>query len=354
MSMPFYVSPEQLMKDRADFARKGIARGAVAGRRAVRRRHPVRRREPLAGAAQGQRDLRPDRVRRGRPLQRVREPPDRRRPARRHARLLLRPPRRHRPRPRQRLRPDPRHDLLQRREKPYEVELFVAEVGDTAADDQIYRLTYDGQVADEHDFAVMGGQAEAVDDVPQGALRRRRRRSTTRSGSAVRALGQRRERGDRGRSPSANLEVAVLDRTRTQQRQVPPAHRLGRCDTPPRRRGRTPGAGPTAATRPIAPARAAAAPSVPGARHARGRASATRPNPDTAGRDGLPTPRHGPPRGLSRTCCTPTYALADGSVYVGSTRGELQARRPALARDRSAVHRSRRPVTLVWAAEFDR
>ena len=27
MSMPFYVSPEQLMKDRADFARKGIARG---------------------------------------------------------------------------------------------------------------------------------------------------------------------------------------------------------------------------------------------------------------------------------------------------------------------------------------
>ena len=27
MSMPFYVSPEQIMKDRADYARKGIARG---------------------------------------------------------------------------------------------------------------------------------------------------------------------------------------------------------------------------------------------------------------------------------------------------------------------------------------
>ncbi|NBT21406.1 MAG: proteasome subunit alpha, partial [Actinobacteria bacterium] len=27
MSMPFYVSPEQMMKDRADYARKGIARG---------------------------------------------------------------------------------------------------------------------------------------------------------------------------------------------------------------------------------------------------------------------------------------------------------------------------------------
>ena len=30
MSMPFYVSPEQLMKDRADYARKGIARGRSA------------------------------------------------------------------------------------------------------------------------------------------------------------------------------------------------------------------------------------------------------------------------------------------------------------------------------------
>src|ERR1700709_519344 len=27
MSAPFYVSPEQLMRDRADYARKGIARG---------------------------------------------------------------------------------------------------------------------------------------------------------------------------------------------------------------------------------------------------------------------------------------------------------------------------------------
>ena len=27
MSMPFYVPPEQMMKDRADYARKGIARG---------------------------------------------------------------------------------------------------------------------------------------------------------------------------------------------------------------------------------------------------------------------------------------------------------------------------------------
>ena len=39
MSMPFYVAPEQVMKDRADYARKGIARGRSARRRPLRRRH---------------------------------------------------------------------------------------------------------------------------------------------------------------------------------------------------------------------------------------------------------------------------------------------------------------------------
>src|SRR3982751_1012904 len=47
-------------------------------------------------------------------------------------------------------------------EKPYEVELFVAEVGESPADDQIYRLTYQGQVNDEHRYAVMGGADEVV------------------------------------------------------------------------------------------------------------------------------------------------------------------------------------------------
>ena len=46
--------------------------------------------------------------------------------------------------------------------KPYEVEIVVAEVGKTADDDQIYRITFDGSVADEHGFVVMGGQADQV------------------------------------------------------------------------------------------------------------------------------------------------------------------------------------------------
>ena len=46
--------------------------------------------------------------------------------------------------------------------KPYEVELCVAEVGETPDRDQLYRLTFDGSVVDEPDFVVMGGQADAV------------------------------------------------------------------------------------------------------------------------------------------------------------------------------------------------
>jgi proteasome alpha subunit len=46
--------------------------------------------------------------------------------------------------------------------KPYEVELCVAEVGDDSASDQLYRLTFDGSIVDEASFVVMGGQADAV------------------------------------------------------------------------------------------------------------------------------------------------------------------------------------------------
>ena len=57
-------------------------------------------------------------------------------------------------------------------EKPYEVELFVAEIGDAAEDDQLYRLTYDGQVADEHGYAVMGWRRGRGGLLPRSALPR--------------------------------------------------------------------------------------------------------------------------------------------------------------------------------------
>jgi proteasome alpha subunit len=95
--------------------------------------------------------------------------------------------------------------------KPYEVELTVAEVGDGPGDDQLYRLTYDGSVAEEHEYVVMGGTAEPIAAVLKedhdgavgldDAVR-----------LAVRALGT---TGEAARTITADgLEAAVLDRTR--------------------------------------------------------------------------------------------------------------------------------------------
>ena len=46
--------------------------------------------------------------------------------------------------------------------KPFEVEIVVAEVGTRPEADQIYRITFDGSVAEEHGFVAMGGQADQV------------------------------------------------------------------------------------------------------------------------------------------------------------------------------------------------
>ena len=111
MSMPFYVAPEQMMKDKADYARKGISRGRSLAAVVCCRGHPHLRREPVQHPAQGVGDLRPHRLRRRRQVQRVRPAAHRRHPPRRPQGLLLQPGGRRRPQPGQRLRPDPGPDL---------------------------------------------------------------------------------------------------------------------------------------------------------------------------------------------------------------------------------------------------
>ena len=220
MSMPFYVSPEQLMKDRADFARKGIARGrsVVAVQYAdgvlfvsenpSQALHKVSEiYDRIAFAAVGRynefENLRIAGVRLAdmRGYAYDRRDVTGRGLANAYAQTLG-------------------TIFSSGGEKPYEVELFVAEIGDSSADDQLYRLTYDGQVADEHGFAVMGGAADVVADYLES-------RYTEDAGLdaalhlAVAALGHTvNDKGDSGDRviPVEDLEVAVLDRTRTQPR----------------------------------------------------------------------------------------------------------------------------------------
>ena len=52
--------------------------------------------------------------------------------------------------------------IFTEQQKPFEVELCVAEVGATSAADQLYRITYDGSISDETGFVVMGGQTEPI------------------------------------------------------------------------------------------------------------------------------------------------------------------------------------------------
>ena len=135
-------------------------------------------------------------------------------------------------------------------EKPYEVEIFVAEVGDRAEDDQIYRLTYDGQVADEHGFAVMGGSAEPVTTYLKEHYRDRRRSTTPaarRAGASARASSRRpaadpveRPRGRGARPhPHPAAQVQAADRRAAgrdpRQRRAP-----GRRAGDDRRRRHTP------------------------------------------------------------------------------------------------------------------
>ncbi len=213
MSMPFYVSPEQLMKDRADYARKGIARGrsvvvvqydegiAFATENASRALHKVSEiYDRIAFAAVGKynefENLRVAGVRYAdlRGYSYDREDVTARALANAYAQTL--------------------GTVFTTESKPLEVELVVAEVGRTAEADQIYRLTYDGSVADEHGWVVMGGQAERLASVVEADWRQGLTLPQVLQ-LAVRALGSAPEEGgDQRALPAAQLEVAVLDRTR--------------------------------------------------------------------------------------------------------------------------------------------
>jgi len=99
-------------------------------------------------------------------------------------------------------------------QKPYEVEICVAQVGASAADDELYRITYDGSVMDEPGFMAMGGQAEAISNV----LKERHDATADLAAAlavAVDALGSvGGENGTKRELSASQLEVAVLDRQR--------------------------------------------------------------------------------------------------------------------------------------------
>src|SRR5580700_7132168 len=96
--------------------------------------------------------------------------------------------------------------------KPWEVEIVVAEVGEQPGGDQIYRITFDGSVTDEPGFVAFGGQADQV----SAALKERYSPGMSLAGAFAAALGalSASGNGERTEMPASQLEVAILDRAR--------------------------------------------------------------------------------------------------------------------------------------------
>ena len=214
--MPFYVSPEQLMKDRADFARKGIARGravvvlqydggiAFVAENPSRALHKISEiYDRIAFAAVGKypefENLRVAGVRYAdlRGYSYDRSDVTARGLANAYAQTL--------------------GTVFTQESKPYEVELVVAEVGASPDADQIYRLTYDGSVADEHGFVAMGGGAEQIDAGLTEAWRPGMHLAEALA-LAVRQLGADPAGGESRSLAPEQLEVAILDRHRPRRR----------------------------------------------------------------------------------------------------------------------------------------
>ncbi|MGB9378656.1 MAG: proteasome subunit alpha [Mycobacteriales bacterium] len=217
MGMQFYASPEQIMRDRSEYARKGIARGRsvivltyaegvlfVAENPSSALHKVAEIYDRIAFAAVGKynefENLRVAGIRLAdlRGYSYDRRDVTGRGLANAYAQTL--------------------GSIFTEQSKPYEVEICVAEVGDTPADDQLYRLTYDGSVGDEPGFVAMGGQSEQI----ATRLRADHRDEQSLESAlhlAVAALANTgSDNGAPREIPGTSLEVAVLDRTREGRR----------------------------------------------------------------------------------------------------------------------------------------
>ena len=161
MPSPYYVSPEQMMKDRSDYARKGIARGRsivalecapgilIVAENPSETLHKVSEiYDKIAFAAVGKynefENFRIAGVRLAdmRGFSYGREDVTAKSIANAYAQAL--------------------GSIFTEQMKPYEIEILVAQVGETQASDEMYRVLYEGSLQDEQGFMAMGGHAETL------------------------------------------------------------------------------------------------------------------------------------------------------------------------------------------------
>ncbi len=205
MTMPFYVAPEQVMKDRAEYAQKGIARGrsliatayadgvlivAENPSRSLHKISEIYDRIAFAGVGKYNEydQLRVAGVRHAdtKGFAFSREDVDARSLANLYAQYL--------------------GNVFTHEMKPLEVEILVAELGANGRPDQLYHVAYEGTITDEDRFAVLGGEAETISERFAADWQPDRDRA-----EAIRAAVKALAGPQRTLGPN-DLEVAVLSR----------------------------------------------------------------------------------------------------------------------------------------------
>jgi proteasome alpha subunit len=207
--MPYYVSPEQMMKDRADYARKGIARGKsivavecapgiliIAENPSVTLHKIGELYDRIAFAGVGKynefESLRKAGIRLAdlTGYSYAREDVSAKAVANAYAQVL--------------------GATFTEQMKPFEVEILVAQVGDSPEQDEMYRVHYDGTLQDEQGVVAMGGNPDPL----LAALREGYHEGLDLKEAlalGAQALGS----SDPARElKPAGLEVALLDRAR--------------------------------------------------------------------------------------------------------------------------------------------
>ena len=161
MTMPYYVAPEQVMKDRAEYAQKGIARGRaligltyasgilIVAENPSRSLHKISEiYDRLAFAGVGKYNefdqLRVAGIRHAdtKGYTYSRDDVDARSLANLYAQYL--------------------GQVFTHEMKPLEIEILVAELGQVRTEDRLYHISYDGTVTDQQRYAVLGGEAELI------------------------------------------------------------------------------------------------------------------------------------------------------------------------------------------------
>jgi len=212
MSFMPYVSPDQMMKDRSEYAHKGIARGrSVIGLEyddgllfisenpsaTLHKISEIYDRIAFAGVGKYSEfeDLRIAGIRLAdlRGYSYGREDVKARDLANAYSQALS--------------------TIFTQQMKPYEVEILVGEVNGEIEGTSVYHVLYDGSVTDEHGFVAIGGHAEDLTESLKGRYQSGWNLATAVK-TAVEVLGS-----PESRTIEANLiEAGVLDRTRSQRR----------------------------------------------------------------------------------------------------------------------------------------